>query len=149
VFLCKRYSTLVLVRERMHKSRKHCTDHRMGPERLEPPIIRYMKNEEETNDKAATERLAWYFANYTLIGSDLYKHGAAGVFMRCIDVAMGKHLLEEIHSGKCGVHVASRTLVRKAFRARFYWPTAKKDATDLVQRCEAYQFLAKQQRLPA
>jgi hypothetical protein len=27
-------------------------------------------------------------------------------------------------------------------------PTAKSDATELVQRCEAYQFLSKQQHLP-
>jgi hypothetical protein len=39
--------------------------------------------------------------------------------MRCIDLAMGKHLMEEIHSGQCGIHAASRTLVGKAFRARF------------------------------
>jgi hypothetical protein len=57
--------------------------------------------------------------------------------------------LEEIHVGQCGVHTTSRTLIRKALRAGFYWPTAKKDATDLVQRCEACQFLAKQQHLPA
>jgi hypothetical protein len=65
--------------------------------------------------------------------------------MRCINVAMGKHILEEIHSRQCGVHAASRTLVRKAFRAGFYWPTTKKDVADLVQRCEACQFLAKLQ----
>jgi hypothetical protein len=30
------------------------------------------------------------------------------------------------------------TLEEKAFRAGFYWPTVKKDTTDLVQRCEAF-----------
>jgi hypothetical protein len=38
--------------------------------------------------------------------------------------------------------------VGKAFRAGFCWPTTMKDVTDLVQKCEAYQFLAKQQHLP-
>jgi hypothetical protein len=52
--------------------------------------------------------------------------------MGCIDTTMGKHLLEEIQFGQCGVHATSRTLVGKAFRAGFYWPTTKKDATDLV-----------------
>jgi hypothetical protein len=57
--------------------------------------------------------------------------------MKCIHSAMGRHLLEEIHAGQCGIHAAPRTLVGKAFRSGFYWSTAKKDATDLVQRCKA------------
>jgi hypothetical protein len=31
-----------------------------------------------------------------------------------------------------GVHAAPRTLVGKAFRDGFYWPTAKKDVSELV-----------------
>jgi hypothetical protein len=69
--------------------------------------------------------------------------------MKCIHSVIGKQLLDEIHAGQCGVHAASRTLVGKAFRSGFYWPTAKSDATELVQRCEACQFLSKHQHLPA
>jgi hypothetical protein len=69
--------------------------------------------------------------------------------MKCIASGVGMHLLEEIHTGQCGLHAASTTLVGKAFRAGFYWPTTKKDVADLVQRCEACQFLAMQQHLPA
>jgi hypothetical protein len=46
-------------------------------------------------------------------------------------------LLDEIHAGQCSVHAASRTLVGKAFRFGFYWPTAKSDAVELVQKNEA------------
>jgi hypothetical protein len=68
--------------------------------------------------------------------------------MKCIHSATGKQLLDEIHTGQCGVHATSRTLVGKDFRSRFYWITAKNDATELVQKCEACQFLSKQQHLP-
>jgi hypothetical protein len=94
----------------------------------------------ELDDKVAAERIARQSAHYTVIGDALYMRGAEGVFMKCIDVSAGKHLLEEIHVGQCGVHAASRTLVRKAFQASFYWTTTNKDAADLVRRCEAYQF---------
>jgi hypothetical protein len=79
----------------------------------------------------------------------LYRRGAAGVLMKCIHSATGKQLLDEIHAGQCGVHAASRTLVGKAFRSDFYWPTTKSNAVELVQKCEACQLLSKQQHLPA
>jgi ribonuclease HI len=113
------------------------------------PIIRYIKNEEELDDKAVAERIARQSAHYTIIGDLLYRRGAVGVLMKCIHSAIGKQLLDEIHDGQCGVHAASRTLVGKAFRSGFYWSTVKSDATELVQKCEACQFLSKQQHLPA
>jgi hypothetical protein len=37
------------------------------------------------------------------------------VLMKCITQEVGIELLEEIHSGTCGNHATSRTLVSKAF----------------------------------
>jgi hypothetical protein len=58
-------------------------------------------------------------------------------------------ILEEIHAGTCGNHVASRTLVGKAFRASFYWPSAIADVEKLVRHYEGCQFFAKQTHVPA
>jgi ribonuclease HI len=91
------------------------------------PIIRYIKNEEESDDKTAAEPIARQSAHYTLIGEALYRRGATGVLMKCILSATGKQLLDEIHAGQCGIHTASRTLVGKVFRFGFYWPTTKSD----------------------
>jgi ribonuclease HI len=77
------------------------------------PIMRYIKNEEELNDKVAAEHVARQSAHYTLNGDTLYRRGATGVLMKCIHSTIGKQLLEEIYAGQCGVHVASRTLVGK------------------------------------
>jgi hypothetical protein len=96
------------------------------------PIIRYIKNEEELDDKAAAECIARQSAHYTLIGVTLYRRGATGVLMKCIHSAIGKQLLDEIHAGQCGVHAASKTMVGKVFRSSFYWATTKGDATELV-----------------
>jgi ribonuclease HI len=40
------------------------------------PIIRYIKNEEEPDDKNTAERIARQSAHYTLIGETLYRRGA-------------------------------------------------------------------------
>jgi hypothetical protein len=44
--------------------------------------------------------------------------------MRHITREEGCDLLAEIHGGECESHSSSRTLVGKAFRHGFYWPTA-------------------------
>jgi hypothetical protein len=108
------------------------------------PIIKYIKNKEEPDDKAAAERIARQSAHCTLIGGALYRRGATGVLMKCTSSTTGRQLLDEIHVGQCGIHAASRTLVGKVSRSGFYWPTTKNDAAELVQRCEACQFLSKQ-----
>jgi transposase InsO family protein len=113
------------------------------------PIIKYIKNEEEPDYKAATERIARQSAHYTLIGETLYRRGATGILMKCISSITRRRLLDEIHAGQRGIHAASRTLVGKVFMFGFYWSTVKSGAAELVQRCEACQFLSKQQHLPA
>jgi ribonuclease HI len=70
----------------------------LDPNDLREPIIRYIKNEEELDDKAAAERIARQSAHYTLIGGALYRRGATGVLMKCISSTTGKQLLDEIHA---------------------------------------------------
>jgi hypothetical protein len=67
--------------------------------------------------------------------------------MKCVPREEGKDILEEIHKGICGNHASSRTLVSKAFRRAFYWPTALGDAKELVRRCQGCQYFAKQQHV--
>jgi hypothetical protein len=81
---------------------------------------------------------------YVLVGDNLYKHGSAsGILMKCVRMEEGREILQEIHEGMCGNHAASRTLVGKAFRSGFYWPTALADAEALVRRCINCQFFSK------
>jgi hypothetical protein len=53
-------------------------------------------------------------------------------------------ILEEIYASTCGNHATLRTLVDKAFRVGFYWPSAIADAEKLVCHYEGCQFFAKQ-----
>ena len=60
--------------------------------------------------------------------------------MKCILRSEGVHLLHDVHSGACGVHNSFRSLIGKAFRHRFCWPTAKQDAIQIVKTYEKCQF---------
>jgi hypothetical protein len=59
-----------------------------------------------------------------------------------------RELLQEIHAGTCGHHVGLRTLVGKAFRQGFYWPTAVADSKDIMGRYEGCKFYTWQTHLP-
>jgi hypothetical protein len=64
--------------------------------------------------------------------------------MRCITREDGCELLTEVHRGECENHASSHTLVGKAFRHGFYWPTTLQDVVELVKTCWACQFHTKQ-----
>jgi hypothetical protein len=87
---------------------------------------------------------------FVLVDSKLYRCSArSGVLMKCVTKEEGYDIPREIHEGVCGNHAASRTLVGKAYRASFWWPTAVSDAEDLVRRCQNCKFFGKQSHIPA
>jgi hypothetical protein len=69
--------------------------------------------------------------------------------MKCVRTDEGREILQEIHEGVCRNHVVSRSLVGKAFRSGFYWPTTLADAKTLIRKCTNCQFFSKQPHIPA
>jgi hypothetical protein len=115
------------------------------------PYLEYLLRGELPLDKAEARRLARCAKLFVLLGDqkELYHRSASGILQRCISIAEGQELLQEIHSGACGHHAAPRALVGNAFRQGFYWPTAVADATRIVRSCQGCQFYARQTHLPA
>jgi ribonuclease HI len=108
------------------------------------PFIDYIREQKVPTDKNLAEQIIRRTKSYVLVGDKLYRWGAtSGVLMKCIPREFGKDILEEIHKGVCGNHASSHTLVSKAFRRAFYWPTALGDAEELVRRCQGCQYFAK------
>jgi ribonuclease HI len=95
-----------------------------GPDAWISKVRDYLKDNFLPEDQASAERIVRLAKRYTVVEGDLYRHGANGILMWCITREEGCDLLAEIHGGECGSHSSSRTLVGKAFRHGFYWPTA-------------------------
>jgi hypothetical protein len=57
------------------------------------------------------------------------------MMMKCVSREEGIELLEDIHKGVCGSHSSWRSIVGKAFRHGFYWPTVNDDAIEVVKKC--------------
>jgi hypothetical protein len=115
------------------------------------PYLQYLHRGELPLDRAEARRLARRAKSFVLLGDgkELYRRSPSGILQRCISIAEGQELLQEIHSGACGHHAAPRALVGNAFRQGFYWPTAVADATRIVRTCQGCQFYARQTHLPA
>ncbi|XP_057958466.1 uncharacterized protein LOC131151231 [Malania oleifera] len=73
------------------------------------------------------------------MGRELYRRSLTLPYLRCLSKDEGEYILREIHDGVCGNHLASRALAYKAMRQGFYWPTMKKDAVELVKKCDRCQ----------
>jgi hypothetical protein len=99
------------------------------------PFIDYLSEQKVPSDKNLAEQLIRRAKCYVPVGDKLYRRGTSSrVLMKCVPREEGKGILEEIHKGFCGNHASSRTLVSKAFRRAFYWPTALGDAEKLIRR---------------
>ena len=105
------------------------------------PFIKYLTTVDVPADKTEMECLICRSKHYVLIdGKLMRKNAKEELLQKCISQEEGVALLQEIHAGSCGNHAASRSLVGKAFRAGFYWPSAVADAKMLVRWCEGCQF---------
>jgi hypothetical protein len=80
--------------------------------------LEYLLRGELPLDKVEARRLARRAKSFVLLGDEkeLYHRSPSGILQRCISVAEGQELLQEIHSGACGHHAAPRPLVGNAFR---------------------------------
>jgi hypothetical protein len=81
------------------------------------PYLQYLHQGELPLDRAEARRVARRAKSFILLGDEkeLYHRSPSGILQRCISVAEGQELLQEIHSGACGHHAAPRALVGNAF----------------------------------
>jgi hypothetical protein len=82
------------------------------------PYLQYLHQGALPLDRAEARRLARRAKSFVLLGDgkELYHRSLSGILQRCISIAEGQELLQEIHSGACGHHAAPRALVGNAFR---------------------------------
>jgi hypothetical protein len=113
------------------------------------PILAFLEGGDLPSDETEARQVQRRASAYNVINHELVKRSPTGVFQRCIEQNKGIEILLYIHQGKCGHHAASRSLVAKAFRHGFYWPTALQDAEQLVLKCEGRQRFSKRSHQPA
>jgi ribonuclease HI len=81
------------------------------------PYLQYLHQGELPLDRAEARQLARRAKSFVLLGDgkELYRCSPSSILQRCISIAEGQELLQEIHSRACGHHAAPRALVGNAF----------------------------------
>jgi hypothetical protein len=104
------------------------------------PIKAYLDNQPILDDNAKIECITRKSRMYHIIDGVLYRQGANDMMMKCISKDEASQLFRDIHSGVYGAYSSWHSIVGKAFRDGFYWPTAKDDAMEIITKCKECQF---------
>nr|GEW62886.1 reverse transcriptase domain-containing protein [Tanacetum cinerariifolium] len=103
------------------------------------PILKYLTDgtlSAEIKKARAVRRKSWRFA---IINGTLYKRSVLEPWLRCVGPLQANYVLREIHKGSCSMHAGTRSVMAKALRTGYYWPTMHKDARTLIRACQDCQ----------
>ncbi|GKB15266.1 reverse transcriptase domain-containing protein [Tanacetum coccineum] len=56
-----------------------------------------------------------------------------------MEISTADYVLREIHAGSCSMHSGPRSVVARALRSGYYWPTMHRDARDMIKKCNDCQ----------
>ncbi|GJW31608.1 reverse transcriptase domain-containing protein [Tanacetum coccineum] len=104
------------------------------------PICEYLTKEILPEDKKKARVVRRKASRYTMINGTLYKKSFLGPWLRCVGPLQANYVLREIHEGSCSMHSGPRSVVAKAIRTGYYWPTMHMDARKLIRECNDCQW---------
>ncbi|GJR55836.1 reverse transcriptase domain-containing protein [Tanacetum coccineum] len=103
------------------------------------PIREYLTKEVLPEDKKKARAVRRKASRYAVINGTLYKKSLLGLWLRCVGPLQANYVLREIHEGSCNMHSGPRSVVAKAIRTGYYWPTMHTDARKLIRECNDCQ----------
>ncbi|XP_056864059.1 uncharacterized protein LOC130511199 [Raphanus sativus] len=87
------------------------------------PIINYLRYDTLPEDRDESRKIRRQAVRYCFSEWKLYRRSFLGTYLRCLTPREATRILEELHEGECGSHSSGRSLVLRARRAGYYWPT--------------------------
>ncbi|GJS74084.1 reverse transcriptase domain-containing protein [Tanacetum coccineum] len=103
------------------------------------PIMEYLKDGTLPGDRKEASKLCIKARQYELLDGILYKRSFLKPWLRCVGPLQADYMIREIHEGSCSMHAGPRSVVAKAMRLGYYWPTMHRDARDMIRTCNDCQ----------
>nr|GEX94877.1 reverse transcriptase domain-containing protein [Tanacetum cinerariifolium] len=102
-------------------------------------IADYLKEGVLPGDNKEARKLRLKARQYELREGVLYRRSFLTPWLRCVGPLQAYYVMREIHEGSCSMHAGPRSVVAKAIRLGYYWPTMHKDARDMIRKCNDCQ----------
>ncbi|GJY84001.1 hypothetical protein Tco_0497377 [Tanacetum coccineum] len=125
----------VLVKELSEKSIKEAEVLAIVEEEgnnLMTPINEYLTEETLIAERKKARAIRLKSRWYTVIDGVLYKKSFLEPWIRCVGPLQASYVIREIHKGSCSMHARPSSVVAKAIRIGYYWPTMHKDARKVM-----------------
>ncbi|GJV98245.1 reverse transcriptase domain-containing protein [Tanacetum coccineum] len=103
------------------------------------PIIEYLKDGTLPGDRKEASKLRIKARHYELLEGVLYKRSFLKPWLWCVKPLQADYVIREIHEGSCSKHAGPRSVVAKAMRLGYYWPTMHRDAREMIRTCNDCQ----------
>ncbi|GJX38480.1 reverse transcriptase domain-containing protein [Tanacetum coccineum] len=102
-------------------------------------IMEYLKDGTLPGDRKEANKLRIKARQYELLDGILYKRSFLKSWLRCVGPLQADYVIREIHEGSCNIHAGPWSVVAKAMRLGYYWPTMHRDARDMIRTCNDCQ----------
>nr|GEY53519.1 reverse transcriptase domain-containing protein [Tanacetum cinerariifolium] len=92
------------------------------------PIAEYLTEKTLPTDVKKARAIRHKSQRFAMINGTLYKKFFLEPWLRCVGPLQVNYALREIHEASCNMHTGTRSVMAKALRIGYYWPTMHKDA---------------------
>ena len=111
-------------------------------------ILSYIRDGQLPFDLSEAKKVRVRAARFTVVNGEFYKRGFSLPYLKCLNPEEATYVLQEIHECVYGNHSRPRSLVGKAVKVGYFWPTMEKDGVGLVQKCNKFQQFENVQHIP-
>nr|GEU88877.1 reverse transcriptase domain-containing protein [Tanacetum cinerariifolium] len=103
------------------------------------PIVDYLNEGTLPGDKKEAIKLRLKARQYELMEGTLYRRSFLTLWLWCGGPFQAEYVIREIHEGLYSIHAGPRSVVAKAIRLGYCWPTMHRDARDMIRKCNDCQ----------
>ncbi|GJU34052.1 reverse transcriptase domain-containing protein [Tanacetum coccineum] len=102
-------------------------------------IMEYLKDGTLPDDRNEASKLRIKARQYELLEGVLYRRSFLKPWLRCVGLLQADYVIREIHEGSYSMNARPRSMVAKAMRLGYYWPTMHRDAQNMIRTCNDCQ----------